>query len=83
MCVCLCERVCVCLCVRDVSAMQDKSLVEMRGTPLCMCVCVCVCVWVGAREKASERKSAHVKGTCYGAATIRRLLKIIGLFCRI
>jgi len=38
---------------------------------VCMYVCVCMCVCV------------MVEGCNYGMATISRLLKIIGLFCRI
>ena len=37
-------------------------------------MCVCVCMYIRIRRSGSFR---------YGVATISRLLKIIGLFCRI
>ena len=62
----------------------------------CVCACVCVCVWErdgeSDRERESKRKRERVTHSiyihvsrmgCYGVATISRLLKIVGLFCRI
>jgi len=40
-----------------------------------LCVCVCACVF--------ECRKTYSSGKCYGVATISRLLKIIGLFCKI
>jgi len=72
-CVCVCVSVCVCVCV-------------------CMCMCVCVCVSVHCyrphmfkrRRWGSNRRKGSFEptSTCYGVATISRLLKIIGLFRR-
>jgi len=48
---------------------------------VCVCVCVCVCVQGflgGGGEVCGPRLEI-----LYGLATISRLLKIIGLFCRI
>jgi len=60
---------------------------------VCVCVCVCACVSLCAdpSEDVFERVSTCLmsvdlsKGTRipYGVATISRLLKTIGLFCRI
>ena len=53
---------------------------------MCLCVCVCVCVCVCARVSVHVCVGMRVRrweGECYGVASISRLLKIIGLFCRI
>jgi len=54
-----------------------------------VCVCVFVCVFECAREEAGGREGQRArekkerKECYYGVATISRLLKMIGLFCRI
>jgi len=63
----VCARACVCACV-CVPIRRVACGWVMR---VCVCVCVCVCV---AAYYAGE--------TQYGVATISRLLKIIGLFCK-
>jgi len=45
---------------------------------VCVRVCVCVCVFSVSPASSVQRLLRK-----YGVATIRRLLKIIGLFCRI
>jgi len=42
-----------------------------------MCVSVCVC------EREGERARKCVREIEYGVATVRRIDKIIGLFCRV
>ena len=74
-CVCVCVRVCVCACV---------------GVRLCVCVCVCVCVCAGlcvcvfVWNDQCEVRCKTVGDWCitHEVATISRLLKIIGLFCK-
>jgi len=44
---------------------------------MCVCVCVCVCVFV-SHLLILTRAPIH----SYGVATISRLLKSIGLFCK-
>jgi len=74
-CVCLCVYVCVCACV-------------------CVCVYACACVHKNDSGNHFPPRHAYVLGTVplhrvrptrlrYGVATISRLLKIVGLFCRI
>ena len=75
-CVCVCADQCVCVCV---------------CVCVCACVCVCVCVFVCVCARVCVRVRANSISTqkrptcyppCYGVATISRLLKIIGLFCK-
>jgi len=57
-----------------------------------VCACVCVCVAERERERERERESVcafvfvklvFVTTPSYGVATVSRIDKIIGLFCRI
>jgi len=61
---------------------------------VCVCMRVCACerekmssytpeilVYGGERERKREQETE--RGSRYGVATISRLLKMIGLFCRI
>jgi len=54
---------------------------------VCVCVCVfaraCVCVRARVCVCAIMYQQLHTCMLMYGVATISRLLKIIGLFCRI
>jgi len=47
-----------------------------------ICVCVYVCVYVSLFETRSWCVCVYVSQTEYGVASISRLLKIIGLFCK-
>jgi len=55
---------------------------ETKREIMCVCVCIvcacvcAVCVYVCAVNAGSARV------VCYGVATVSRLLKIIGLFCK-
>jgi len=69
-CVCVCVYVCVHVCV---------SVCECMCMCMCVRVCVCVCLCVYVREKVLECEAQF----SYGVASSSRLLKIIGLFCRI
>ena len=60
---------CVCMCAR--------VRVKQRRGGISACVCVCVCLLIYAHTNRLQTKSCD-----YGVATISRLLKIIGLFCR-
>ena len=74
---------------------QEASLRDPRMMHTCQTVHViycstkhsgmCVCVCVGVRLCASVCAYTHIYigKTWYGVATISRLLKIIGLFCKI
>jgi len=70
-CVCVCVGVCVCVCVF-----------------VCVCVCVSVCdlaVVLDIDEVDLNSYIKHIREGCsvlYGVATISRLLKNIGLFCK-
>jgi len=87
-CMCSCMYVCVCVCVCVCVGVcaswicSQLTLADYANLPVCVhvclcvrvCVCVCMCVFV----------CVCVSWICrYGVATISRLLKIIGLFCRI
>jgi len=56
---------------------------------MCVCVCVSACVFAGVRVRACAWVSQistfffSIIPSCYGLATISRLLKVPGLFCRI
>jgi len=68
-CVCVYVCVCVCMCVY-----------------VCVCVCVCVCVMLSVSVPGGVlcvRETEHLSICVYGVATISRLLKIRGLFCRL
>jgi len=65
----VCTYVCVCVCIC-----------------ICTCVCVKICVKISVatcRAVCSAICNMNMECTCYGLATITRLLKITGLFCRI
>ena len=59
--------------------------VRVRKLSHCVCMCVCVCVCVCARVHA--RMYVYLYGLTptygYGVATVSRIDKIAGLFCRI
>jgi len=69
-CMCVCLYVCVYVCVF-----------------VCVYVCVCVCMCVCMRELVCVIHvyiiHAHACNVCCGVATVSRIDKIIGLFCRI
>jgi len=72
------QRVAACCSV--LHFVHDEAAAKNRRE-VCVCVCVCVsCVCAEAQGGSSVLKVPHVWG---GVATISRLLKIIGLFCRI
>jgi len=53
---------------------------------ICVCICVCVCVYVRILFFVCSAERAACVTACvmrYGVAMISRLLKNIGLFCRI
>jgi len=64
--------VCVCVCVREREIDRERDGVRVR-------------VRARARERERERESTCVRAyrSTYEVATISRLPKIIGLFCRI
>jgi len=87
-CLCLCLRLCLCLCLCLCACMR----VYVR---VCVCVYVCVGVYTlpGSRLRDAAtlscdggkrdiwRPNPHTP-RYYGVATISRLLKILGLFCK-
>jgi len=75
-CVYVCVYVCVCVREREREKERAKEKErEQESVRMCVCVCMymCICVHVCLCVAPSR----------YGVATISRLLKIIGLFCRI
>ena len=83
-CVLQCVLQCVLYCVLQ-CALQCVAKV---GCTCDVCVCVCVCVINKESELRLFVMWHTIKGVCietftwYGVATISRLLKIIGLFCK-
>jgi len=82
-CVCMCVwcRLCVGgllvarVCGAGQSVSERCTSVSVWGWWFaCVCVCVRVCACVNGVGQS---------GWCYGVATMSRLLKIIGLFCKI
>jgi len=52
---------------------------------MCVCVCVCVCQREREREFVCVKEGVCVRerdATMYGVATMSRMLKNIGLFCK-
>ena len=74
MCVAVCGAVCV---IAHVARRQVSPQVYV--CVVCVAVCVAVCA---AAHVARRQVSPQVYMPCYGVATIRRLLKNIGLFCK-
>jgi len=72
--VCVFVPLCICLYVFACVCSYERVYVRVCGVYLCVRVSVCICLCV-----LDERVCVYV----YGVATISRLLKIIGLFCRI
>jgi len=76
--------VCVCVCVSIVEEEVDV-LIQVCSSVcvcVCMCMCMCVCVCVVRIFWGSLALSGLNLRVRYGVATISRLLKIIGLFCK-
>jgi len=74
-CACLFVHVCVSMCVRVFVYLCERVLICVYCMHVRECVCMCVCrIFFFARV----RECVFV----YGVATISRLLRIIGLFCR-
>jgi hypothetical protein len=70
----VCIDFCVCMrvymsCVWFCYPRSFKSILVRVFMCVCVCVCMCACVCI-------------ICVWCYGVATISRLLKIIGLFCK-
>ena len=59
---------------------ESKFSNELTSRVVYVCVCVCVCVRMYVYLYISEKATQY---SWYGLATISRLLKNIGLFCRI
>jgi len=66
---------CVCVCVCEFEC-ECVGVCVCEFECECVCVCVCVCVPLYAN------KIGQYSIIAYGVATISRLLKIIGLFCK-
>jgi len=96
--VCVCVCAChvnfdgplhVALCCSVLTAARHELYIVCFYVCVYTCVYVCVCVFVCAREEAGGREGERArekterKECYYGVATISRLLKMIGLFCRI
>ena len=71
-CVWVCVRVCLCLCL-------CLFVCLFVCVYVCVCACVCACVLCCKRFLESQLNNRY---TTHGVATISRLLKIIGLFCK-
>jgi len=56
-----------------------------RRTCIQVCTYICICVYViySRRTMSRSRVGSKVRVGTYGVASIIRLLKIIGLFCRL
>jgi len=75
----------------EAASRQNRCGLEVASRPektyACVCVCVCKCVRVCAcahtHSPRGELEVASRSPRGYGVATISRLLKITGLFCRI
>jgi len=75
-------------CVRLVCEKESERVRGRDGVCVCMCVyvCVCVCVCVCVSVCVCDNTCRH-RHKCrhrhrYGVASISRLLKIVGLFCK-
>jgi len=72
-CVCVCVCVCVYACVCERGSAKPR---ERENE----CACVCVCERERERERVCVREREYVCN--YGVASVSRIDKIIGLFCK-
>jgi len=82
-CIILCVCVCVCVCARE---REREERERERGRErererVCVFLCMHMCVYVD--ESSTFRSHIHPTDRSYGVATVSRIDKIIGLFCRI
>jgi len=80
--VCVCVCVCVCICICCVCVRACVRVCTRAWVRACVRACVKTCVHF-AKMCSLDSSKALVWQKSYEVATISRLLKITGLFCRI
>jgi len=91
--ICLCMSECMCVCslkkwiTRTIINHKSPRFTDHSYVYMCafMCVCVCLSVWKWTCVHVCACACAcmlKINRTYYGVATISRLLKTIGLFCK-
>ena len=77
-CVCLCVFVCVCACNRSTRCCKKTKSIKCQATFRCVHIRIHIythiCIYVNNRTQSED---------VYGVATVSRINKIMGLFCRI
>ena len=74
---------CVRACARESESVGEKVCERVQLTYLHVCWCACARASVCACVRACEHVCVCDVVREYGVATISRLLKIMGLFCRV
>jgi len=81
-CVCVCFCVCIYLCACTRPPRERGCVHGCRCMSLCVCARTCVCVCMYACDFVCFYQDACKRKNVYGVATISRMLKNIGLFCK-